>query len=90
MADARSRLAKSRCSTPTSKVVLRSGSRSGLPWAKKDSPYDSKKLGSLMPIPALARSVVASSPSRARTATAARGTTCVPKLSFLSTPRAER
>jgi len=40
---------------PASKVRLRSGWRSGLPRAKNEMPYDSKKLGSLMPAPALAQ-----------------------------------
>ena len=56
--------AEGRCSTPGSKVRLRSGFRSGLPRAKKATPKDSKKLGSLIPAPALALSVVLSGRSQ--------------------------
>src|SRR5437870_3463271 len=53
-------------------VRLRSGLRSGLPRAKNEIPNDWKKLGSLIPVPALALTVVASLPPRSRQAAAAR------------------
>jgi hypothetical protein len=61
------------------------GLRSGLPMAKKDVPKDWKKSGSLIPVPALALSVVGLPPPWTRHATAARGTALVPKLSLSST-----